>query len=124
MRSLLLDISPRPSRPAAGQRPSSDEDLAFAPLTELAALGDELGLGMQDDDILSPEDAFQVSADSPDGRRLQVQWTIADGTYLYADKIALTLAGDGVQLGEGEVAFRVPVLDQRPRAGAQRRVLE
>ncbi|MGD8956054.1 MAG: protein-disulfide reductase DsbD N-terminal domain-containing protein, partial [Chromatiaceae bacterium] len=37
------------------------------PLTELAALGDELGLGMQDDDILSPEDAFQVSADSPDG---------------------------------------------------------
>jgi Asp-tRNA(Asn)/Glu-tRNA(Gln) amidotransferase A subunit family amidase len=28
----------RPTRPAAGQRPSSDEDLAFAPLTELAAL--------------------------------------------------------------------------------------
>ena len=27
-----------PTRPAAGQRPSSDEDLAFAPLTELAAL--------------------------------------------------------------------------------------
>jgi thiol:disulfide interchange protein DsbD len=73
------------------------------PLDEIAALGDSLGLGFEDD-ILAPEDAFRVSALSPDGSRLQVQWTIADGTYLYYDKVRLELRGDGVQLG----AFDLP----------------
>ena len=103
--NLVEDFAPAgsaPPLPAIAPAPAAQTD----PLAELAALGDELGLGMQEDDILSPEDAFQVSADSPDGGRLQVQWTIADGTYLYADKIALTLAGDGVQLGE--VALPAP----------------
>ena len=70
------------------------------PLRELADLGESLGLGIGEDDILAPEEAFKVSASSGDGSRLQVQWTIADGTYLYQDKIKLELAGDGVQLGE------------------------
>ena len=60
-----------------------------------AQLGDNLGLNdVGEDDILAPEDAFKVSASSTDGNRLQVQWTIADGTYLYQDKIKLQLAGD------------------------------
>jgi len=70
------------------------------PLQELAQLGDQLGLGVEEDDILAPEEAFKVSASSGDGDRLQVQWAIADGTYLYHDKIKLELAGDGVQLGK------------------------
>ena len=76
------------------------------PLNELAALGNSLGLGFEDD-ILAPEDAFQVSALSPDGSRLQVNWTIADGTYLYYDKVKLELRGDGVQLGK----FDMPLPD-------------
>ncbi len=76
-----------------------DED----PLKELAALGEDLGLDIGEDDILAPEDAFRVSANGGDGTRLQVQWTIAEGTYLYQDKIKLELGGDGVQLGEFEL---------------------
>jgi len=74
------------------------------PLQELAQLGEQLGLGIEEDDILPPEEAFKVRANSGDGSRLQVQWAIADGTYLYQDKIKLELAGDGVQLG----AFELP----------------
>ena len=73
------------------------------PLKELAALGEELGLGMAEDDILAPEDAFRVSAGSADGSRLQVQWAIAEGTYLYQNKVKLTLSGDGVEIGEFEL---------------------
>ena len=97
---LVEDFAPAGSAPPLPAIAPSPAGAQQDPLAELAALGDELGLGMGEDDILSPEDAFQVSAGSADGRRLQLQWTIADGTYLYADKIALALAGEGVQLGE------------------------
>ncbi|MGB5764701.1 MAG: protein-disulfide reductase DsbD, partial [Sedimenticolaceae bacterium] len=73
------------------------------PLLELAALGETLGIGASEDDILAPEVAFQVNANPGDGSRLQVQWTIADGTYLYEDKIKLELSGEGVELGEFEL---------------------
>ncbi|MCB1922356.1 MAG: protein-disulfide reductase DsbD [Gammaproteobacteria bacterium] len=74
-----------------------------APLAELAALGEELGIGVGEDDILPPEQAFQVNAFSGDGERVRVQWTIAEGTYLYQDKVKLSLAADGVQLGVYEL---------------------
>jgi thiol:disulfide interchange protein DsbD len=82
------------TEPPAGTQPD--------PLDELSALGAGLGLGLGlgEDDILPPDQAFQVSASSGDGARLQVQWTIAAGTYLYQDKVRLELAGDGVKLGE------------------------
>ena len=70
--------------------------------TEIKISGDEY-LIMGEDDILAPEEAFRVSANGSDGTRLQVQWTIAEGTYLYQDKIKLELGGDGVQLGEFEL---------------------
>jgi thiol:disulfide interchange protein DsbD len=88
---------------------SGDELAAIAddPLEELAELGEDIGLGMEEDDILAPEKAFRVSANGSDGSRLQVQWNIADGTYLYQDKIKLELSGEGVQLGE----FKLPQPD-------------
>lgn len=88
------DFAPAGSAPPLAKIGSITDD----PLAELAELGEDLGL--EEDDILSPEQAFQARAASGDGSRLQVQWTIADGTYLYQDKIKLELAGDGVQLGE------------------------
>ncbi len=80
--------------------------IAANPLDEIAALGAELGIG-GDDDILTPEQAFKVNAASADGSRVQVRWTIADGTYLYQDKVKLALDGDGVQLG----SFALPEPD-------------
>ncbi|MCK4676419.1 MAG: hypothetical protein KAT61_10895, partial [Gammaproteobacteria bacterium] len=45
-------------------------------------------LGGQDD-ILNPDDAFQISHDSQPGQ-FKVNWVIAEGHYLYRDKIQIT----------------------------------
>ena len=87
------------SAPESGAASIMDSD----PLSELEALGDDLGLGAMEDDILPPEQAFQVSAESLDGNRLKVRWTIADGTYLYQDKLQVEVATDGIQLGQYEL---------------------
>ena len=46
------------------------------------------GLGGEDD-ILEPDDAFQISYDSQPGQ-FKVNWLIADGHYLYRDKMQIT----------------------------------
>jgi len=46
-------------------------------------------LGGADDDILEVDDAFQVNYDSQPGQ-FKVNWTIADGHYLYRDKMQIT----------------------------------
>ena len=95
------DFAPSGSAPPLPDEAATLPAEAGDPLQELAQLGDNLGLNdVGEDDILAPEDAFRVTANSSDGNRLQVQWRIADGTYLYQDKVKLQLAGDGVQLGE------------------------
>ncbi len=67
-------------------------------LARLASLGGSLGLG--DDELLTPEQAYQFDATVIDGNTLRLYWQIADGTYLYQDKVQLSIAGDGVALGE------------------------
>jgi len=46
-------------------------------------------LGGSQDDILDPDDAFQISYDSQPGK-FKVSWVIADGHYLYRDKVKIT----------------------------------
>ncbi len=46
------------------------------------------GLGGQDD-ILDPDDAFQISYDSQPGQ-FKVNWVIAEGHYLYRDKVKIS----------------------------------
>ncbi|MCK4833491.1 MAG: protein-disulfide reductase DsbD, partial [Gammaproteobacteria bacterium] len=46
-------------------------------------------LGGAGDDILDPDDAFKISYDSQPGQ-FKVNWVIADGHYLYRDKIKIT----------------------------------
>ena len=67
---------------------------------ELDAFTDELGLGGFDDDILPAEEAFRFDAVVENASTLRIRWDIADGTYLYADKIGLSLTGEGAGLGE------------------------
>ena len=45
-------------------------------------------LGGQDD-ILEPDEAFQISFDSQPGQ-FKVSWVIAEGHYLYRDKMQIT----------------------------------
>ena len=74
----------------------------ISPLAALSALGDTLGLN-DANALLSPEEAYRLSA-GIDGNRLQLNWIIADGTYLYQDKIHVKLLdGEGVRLGDFEL---------------------
>lgn len=83
-----------------GMLPGLTAPAGADPLAELDALGEELGLDGMEDDILPPEQAFQVEAESLDGNTLRVRWSIADGTYLYQDKLKVELLSEGVQLGQ------------------------
>ncbi len=71
-----------------------------APLAALGALGQSLGLGAATEDELLPADeAFQFDAELR-GNTLLARWVIAEGYYLYRDKIRLSLRdADGVRLG-------------------------
>jgi thiol:disulfide interchange protein DsbD len=77
--------------------PSSDTAnqllLQQAPTTDgLTDLNQSLGLSTANDTLLQPDQAFHFSAEVATPDRLQLNWMIADGTYLYRDKIKLSLA--------------------------------
>ncbi len=53
-------------------------------------------LGGQQDDILDPDDAFKVSFDAQPGQ-FNVNWVIAEGHYLYREKMQITTDDAGVE---------------------------
>ena len=66
-------------------------------------LAQSLGLGTSGDDqtLLPAEEAFRLAVQPLAPDRLRLHWTIAPGTFLYRDKLALTLEGPaGVSLDE------------------------
>ncbi len=95
-----------PLTPPPAQAPAAD------PLAELSALGASLGLGGDgEDELLTPEQAYQFSATVADGRTLKLHWTIAKDTYLYQDKIGVSIqGGDGVVLG----SYTLPKAEIKP----------
>jgi thiol:disulfide interchange protein DsbD len=101
--TLLVAVAPTAPPPALDPGPLPDEAGGGA-VAALGGFADEVGLGAFDDDILPAEEAFRFSALVEGGNQLRLRWDIADGTYLYADKIRLELEGDGARLGE----FRLP----------------
>ena len=58
----------------------------------------DLGLGGGDDDILPPEQAFKLSTEI-DSNGFHANWVIAEGHYLYQDKMAITTDSPDVQTG-------------------------
>jgi thiol:disulfide interchange protein DsbD len=60
-----------------------------------------------EDELLDPEEAYKLSVTVEDGTHLRLYWSIADGTYLYHDKITLS-AGDNQQVALGQVALPEP----------------
>ncbi|MBF0255316.1 MAG: protein-disulfide reductase DsbD [Gammaproteobacteria bacterium] len=51
------------------------------------------------EEFLRPEQAFVASAEAIEPQRLRLQWQIADGYYLYRDKISVRSTSPGVQIG-------------------------
>ena len=67
------------------------------------SLGLGLGLGASGDDqsLLPADEAFRLAVEPVAPDRLRLRWTIAPGTFLYRDKLALKLDGPtGATLGE------------------------
>ncbi|WP_456377788.1 protein-disulfide reductase DsbD [Thiolapillus sp.] len=99
---IPLNIKAAPPAAPAAANPAAQSSPAGAaspsPLDALGALGDDLGFG--DDDILTPDEAYKPFVETKDGTTLDVHWEIADGTYLYADKVSVSLEGTDVALGE------------------------
>jgi len=66
-----------------------------------------------EDELLPPEQAFQFFASVSDADTLKLNWRIADGYYLYREKIQLELLdADGVQLGGYSIPRGTPKHDE------------
>jgi len=89
--------------PPAASTPAGDT------LQALQTLDQNLGLSSPDDEFLDPDDAFRVDVSEAGPTELLIRWDIADGYYLYRDKLVVRLtAGEGVTAGpvsipEGEI---------------------
>lgn len=90
------------------QEPESDSETIAMEVEPVAKPGlfSRLGNSLRnkfgasdDNEFLTPEQAFIFTADVIDEHQIAVRWTIADGYYLYRDKFGFTLKqGDGVTL--------------------------
>lgn len=72
-----------------------------------------LKLNLFEDELLPPDQAFQFFADIKDDTTLNVNWQIADGYYLYREKIQLeVLDNDNVRLGTFDLPHGTPKHDE------------
>jgi len=94
------------STPEPGARPSPAS--AQPALGALSALNRSLGLGA-DDDILPPEEAFQLSSELTGPNEVRLVWDIAPETYLYQEKIALAIA-DSSEVAIGDYVLPEAVI--------------
>ena len=76
-------LTTRPSEP-----PAPD---VLTGLRRSLGLGSDPGTGTGNEEFLEPEEAYRFSARVTAPDRLELGWDIADGTYLYAEKIQLAL---------------------------------
>lgn len=82
---------------------AASEENGDGALGQLGALGDDLGLGGQDD-FLDPEVAFRPSAEVDGADEVTVRFEIADEYYLYKDQFDFEIAdGNGVAIGEASL---------------------
>ena len=72
-------------------------------LQTLNALSDNLGLDAGDDEFLDADIAFQADIIEASPTTLVVRWIIAEGYYLYRDKLDIQISGDGVTAGPAEI---------------------
>lgn len=72
-----------------------------------------LKLNLFEDDLLPPDQAFEFFASVKDDHTLHVNWQIAEGYYLYREKVQLELVNaDGVTLGSYDIPRGTPKQDE------------
>jgi thiol:disulfide interchange protein DsbD len=83
------------------------------PVKQLLKGNQSLKLNLFEDALLPPEQAFEFFASVKDDRTLHVNWHIADGYYLYREKVELDLiSADGVKLGSYDIPRGAPKQDE------------
>jgi thiol:disulfide interchange protein DsbD len=78
----------------------------------IAALLVAGSVGAADPKLLPPEQAFRFSARALDARTLEARFTVADGYYLYRDKLKFAVAPEAVVLTAPELPPGKPKEDQ------------
>ncbi len=85
--------------PAVSKTPAQAEPDAFQ---QLSALGNDFGFG-DEQDFLPVEQAFKHEVAIIDGNTLAARWQIAEGYYLYKDRISFALVdAAGIALGDAD----------------------
>ncbi|MEW8054567.1 MAG: protein-disulfide reductase DsbD [Candidatus Thiodiazotropha sp.] len=64
-----------------------------------------------EDDLLDPEEAYKLSVTVEDGTHLRLYWSIAEGTYLYHNKVTLS-AGENQGIALGQFTLPDPEIKQ------------
>ncbi|MGZ4997382.1 MAG: protein-disulfide reductase DsbD [Methylobacter sp.] len=88
-----------------------DDQSARSGLARLVPEGERAGTARYE--LLQPEQAFEFFASVKDDHTLHVNWHIANGYYLYREKIQLELVNaDGVKLGSYDIPRGAPKQDE------------
>jgi len=91
--TALTEVEPA-SKTSLAQNESSDA------LSAIKKLGASL-LGDDENKFLPVDEAFEYSADIENGNALRAKWEIADGYYLYRDRISFSLQdANGIEIGQ------------------------
>lgn len=99
--------------PAAISAAASPVAAGNDPLQQLTRGLKGLKQNLMGDELLPPEEAFQFFSDIKDGNTLQVHWQIADGYYLYREKVQLALLNNAnVQFGDYTIPHGEPKVDE------------
>ncbi len=100
-----LDVALPLASPQAAATSFSTPIASAKSSSPLQQLGDSLGLGGgNEDEVLSPEQAFPFDAVAVDGNTLIARWDITPGHYLYRDKFSFSLEdATGITLGQPQL---------------------
>lgn len=83
------------------------------PVNQLIKGGQNLKLNLFEDALLQPDQAFEFFASIKDDHTLNVNWHIAEGYYLYREKVQLELMNaEGVTLGAYDIPRGTPKQDE------------
>jgi thiol:disulfide interchange protein DsbD len=91
--------------------PAVESNIPQAKANPLAQFTGGLKGLFKEDELLPAEQAFQFFAEVKDANTLHLNWLLADGYYLYREKIKLTLKAGDVELGRYEIPHGEPKQD-------------
>jgi thiol:disulfide interchange protein DsbD len=100
-------------RLALGPMPSDKQAITTAdPILEIAGSSpNQLFENNIEDELLDPEEAYKLSVTVEDGTHLRLYWSIAEGTYLYHDKVTLA-TGENQETSLGQFTLPEPEIKQ------------